>query len=402
MIGQFHDFDACIKCSLCTQVCPVAAKTGRYPGPKQAGPDAERFRHPDERSVDPWISLCLDCKQCESVCPSGVPITHVITTAKAKRVGETGVTTATRLLTHIYLLGPAGSLLSPLANVVTGTPVVRRAMEVFSGVASRRPLPPYASPTFQKWMKGRQGSGSGGEVLYFHGCYTDRNEPSVGMAAVECLERSEIGVACPESRCCAIALLGNGDFRGARKLAKENIEVFSSALDKGRDIVFSSPSCGLAIKREYLEVLELKEMEGIAPRIHDIFEYMLLLDERGAWNRDFGALEMRALYHVPCHLKALGVGYPALDVLEKVPGVRINELDAGCCGLGGTYGFKKEGYPLSMEIGGNLSKRLRAYPDLPVLSDCEGCRMQINHLSGRRTLHPLEVLARAYPAASSG
>ena len=90
------------------------------------------------------------------------------------------------------------------------------------------------------------------------------------------------------------------------------------------------------------------------------------------------------------------MGLPALELLKLIPGIQLELIDEGCCGLGGLYGFKKEKYDISMEIGGDLARRLRDLKPHAVVTDCEGCRLQIRHLTGIEVLHPIQILQDAY------
>ena len=102
------------------------------------------------------------------------------------------------------------------------------------------------------------------------------------------------------------------------------------------------------------------------------------------------------LYHAPCHLKSHGMGYPATRLLRLIPGVHLEEVDEGCCGISGTFGVKVEKYDLSMKIGSRLFEAVKAAGSDSVLADCETCRMQVEHGAGARSSHPVEILARAY------
>jgi glycerol-3-phosphate dehydrogenase subunit C len=104
---------------------------------------------------------------------------------------------------------------------------------------------------------------------------------------------------------------------------------------------------------------------------------------------------LKGAYFAPCHLRALGIGLPALEILRLIPGLKIDNIEADCCGMGGTFGFKKEKYEISQEIGRDLAEAIdRLKPEI-ILSDCEGCRMQIRHLTGLKVLHPVQILRDA-------
>ena len=106
----------------------------------------------------------------------------------------------------------------------------------------------------------------------------------------------------------------------------------------------------------------------------------------GNLETDFKGVRKKAAYFAPCHLRAMGIGLPALDILRLIPGLQIDNIEADCCGMGGTFGFKKEKYEIAEEIGRDLKEAIdRLNPDV-VLTDCEGCRLQIRHLTGLKVL----------------
>jgi glycerol-3-phosphate dehydrogenase subunit C len=190
-------------------------------------------------------------------------------------------------------------------------------------------------------------------------------------------------------------MLGNGDFKRARKMGLWNVPSFLNTIRSGSDIIFSSTSCGHMIKHEYSRLLAIPGSEEVAEHIFDIFEFLRNLKESRNLNMDFKELPLKVAYFAPCHLRSLGIGLPALEILRLIPGLQIDNIEADCCGLGGTFGFKKEKYEISQEIGKDLAEAIDRLKPETVLSDCEGCRMQIRHLTGLKVLHPVQILRDA-------
>ena len=386
--------DVCICCATCMAVCPVSRVTPEFPGPKQAGPGAERFRRPGEPSADDWIDLCIGCHLCDMVCSSGVNISELNLIAKAKYLDEKGRPFRDWLLTHSYLYGRLGSLFSPLANLLLRNSMVRWMVEAILRIDRRRELPGYESLTFRQWFKEHHSKGQK-KVAYFYGCFTNTNEVDVGKATVQVLEANGFKVTLPPQRCCGIPMLGNGDFKTARKMGLYNVPSFLNAVRSGSDILFSSTSCGHMIKHEYSRLLSIPGAEEVAQHIFDIFEFLRNLKESNGLNTKFNKLSLKGAYFAPCHLRALGIGLPALEILRLIPGLKIDNIEADCCGMGGTFGFKKEKYEISQEIGRDLAEAIDRLKPGIILSDCEGCRMQIRHLTGLKVLHPIQILREA-------
>ena len=386
--------DVCIRCAACMAVCPVSRVTPKFPGPKQAGPGAERFRRSGEPSVDEWIELCIGCHLCDMVCSSGVNISQLNLIAKAKYLDENGRPFRDWLLTHSYLLGRFGSFLSPLVNPLLKNPLTKWLAEAILRIDRRRELPGYESSTFRQWFKEHPSKGNK-KVAYFYGCYTNTNEADVGRSTVQVLEAAGFEVILPLQQCCGIPMLGNGDFKGAKEMARYNVPSLLRTILSGSEIVFSSTSCGHMIKHEYSQLLSIPGAEKVAAHTFDLFEFLRSLKESNDLNLNFRELPLKAAYFTPCHLRALGIGLPAVEILRFIPGLQLDNIEADCCGLGGTYGFKKEKYEISQEIGRDLAEAIdRLKPEI-ILSDCEGCRMQIRHLTGLKVLHPIQILRDA-------
>ncbi len=387
--------DVCIRCAACMAVCPVSRVTPLFPGPKQAGPGAQRFRKPGDPSVDEWIDLCIGCHLCDMVCSAGVNISELNLIAKAKYLDEKGRPLRDWLLTHSYLFSGLASFFSAITNLLLKNRAVKWMADAFLSIDRRRELPSYQFPTFRQWFRGHQPVKSKRKIAYFYGCYINTNEVDIGKATVEVLEANGFEVVLPPQECCGLPMLGNGDFRGARKMAFKNVPPLLQAIRSGSDIVFSSTSCGHMIRHDYSRLLNIPGSEEVAEHLFDLFEFLRNLRENGNLNTHFKELPLKVAYFAPCHLRSLGIGLPALEILRLIPSLQIENIEADCCGLGGTFGFKKEKYEISQEIGKDLKAAInRLNPEI-VLTDCEGCRMQIRHLTGLKVLHPIQILRDA-------
>ena len=167
----------------------------------------------------------------------------------------------------------------------------------------------------------------------------------------------------------------------------------------GYPVVATSTSCGLMLKQEGREILGLEDDEDlrdVGRATYDICEYLRDLLDEGRLDTNFRPVELTVAYHSPCQQRGHGIGKPALDLLALVPGLRVIELDVDCCGIAGTYGLKREKYDIAMQVGDQLFRDIRAVTPDVVACDSETCRWQITHGSGAPTVHPVEILYRAY------
>jgi len=134
------------------------------------------------------------------------------------------------------------------------------------------------------------------------------------------------------------------------------------------------------------------------PRTYDIMEYLAGLRGRNAMNTAFHPVTLSILYHAPCHLKVLEQELvdSRLELLRLIPGLTVTHIDRGCCGMGGTFGFKRSNYPASMTIGQALFQGIReSAPDL-VVTECPGCKLQIEQGTGLSVSHPILIMKQAY------
>ncbi|MGQ0602287.1 MAG: anaerobic glycerol-3-phosphate dehydrogenase subunit C [Anaerolineales bacterium] len=397
--------DHCVKCNICTTACPVAAVTPLFPGPKYVGPQAERFRI-DEAPLSPdkSVEYCSGCGICTQVCPQGVKIAEINAQARAKSV-DGKLSLRNQLIARPDLLGSAGTPLAPLANFTLSFGPMRWMIEQVLGIHRDAALPPFAGRTFQNWAKNHRAAPEAKRsVVYFHGCSTNYYEPALGELTVRVLEHNGCRVLIPPGQmCCGLPLQSNGDFASARVAAQKLIDLFLPYAEQGYDIVATSTSCGLMLKREYREILELDtpEFRQVSAHLWDICEYLAHLHEQGELKTDFKPLSLTVPYHAPCQQKGHGIGKPALDLFALIPGLRVVEMTADCCGIAGTYGLTKEKYQIAMDVGAKLFADVKASRPDVAACDSETCRWQITHGTGVTAVHPVQVLAQAYGLAAA-
>ena len=391
--------DHCVKCTICETYCPVSNVTPLFPGPKYAGPQAERFRIHDEPSPDASLDYCSGCGICTQVCPQGVHIAEINSQARAKLKATQGVKLRDRVLARPTLAGRLGTPVAPLANWSLRNRLMRMVIEKVAGIHHRAPMPRFAGATFQRWARRHAAPrGAAGRVAFFHGCGTNYYEPRLGEMTVALLEHNGLAVEVPKQDCCGLPLQSNGLFDDARGYVHRLAARLAPYARDGVDIVATSTSCSLMLKREALEILGMSDdpdLQAVSERTFDICEYLLAMHERGELNTDFAPLAETVTYHAPCQQQGHGIGKPALDLLALVPQLTTIETGASCCGVAGTYGLKREKYDIAMKAGHGLFAEIaEAGPDRAVC-DSETCRWQIEHATGVRTVHPVEMLHRA-------
>ncbi len=391
-------FDHCIKCTVCTIYCPVARVTHLFPGPKQSGPDAERLRIKNPELVDPSLKYCTNCKRCEIACPSDVQIASIIQTAKWKYVKKGWFRPRDFFMSRTDFVGFFATKLSLIANFFLGLMIVKFFMDVILRIPYRVSFPNYNAGTFKSWFKRQAPSQEGfyRKVTYFHGCFVNYNNKNLGRDLIKVLNAMNIGVETATEKCCGVPLIANGYLEKAKKNARYNIRNLTRSVTGNENrVVSTSSSCTFALKHEYSYILEQDNSE-IYHKIDYITKFLhsqFMNGNRPAMN----PLHIRAAYHSPCHLERLGGVIYTIDVLKQVPGLDLVILNSECCGIAGTYGFKKEYYTISRDIGDQLFKRIEQVNPEIVITDCETCAMQIEMNTPYRVLHPVNILAMTLP-----
>ena len=253
-----HNFEECMKCTVCTVYCPVLQVNPRYPGPKQAGPDGERLRLKDPYFFHYALKYCMNCKRCEVACPSGVDVAELIQSARIK-YDRSAPKLRDRILASTDLMGTLARPLAPVVNGVTSLGLTRSVLDATLQVDHRRVFPKYSGLSFECWLKRRAKEQAMylEQVAYFHGCYVNYNYPQLGKDLVKVMNALGVGVQLLDGeKCCGIAMITNGMSARAKKNAERNLAALRKAgADKGMKVLTTSSSCTMTLRNEYPNLL---------------------------------------------------------------------------------------------------------------------------------------------------
>lgn len=393
-----NNFEQCIKCTVCTVYCPVAAVNPDYPGPKQAGPDGERLRLKKFGFYDETLKYCINCKRCEVACPSNVKIGDIIQSARIKfSKKKPGVRDF--ILANTDLVGTLSTPLAPVVNATLGLKPIKAVLDGVLKIDHRRTFPKYAFGTFESWYKKqvKEQLAFPKQVSYFHGCYVNYNNPQLGKDLVKVMNALGIGVQLLEKeKCCGVALISNGFINQAKKQAQTNIaSIRKSVIDKNIPVIATSSTCTFTIRDEYPHLLDVKN-DDVRDQIELATRYIYRLLGQKDLKLNFKQGEkLKVAYHTPCHMEKLGWAYYSIELLKLIPNIELTILDSQCCGIAGTYGFKKENYKTSQDIGASLFNQIESCGFDIVATDCETCKWQIEMSTTKRCEHPISILANA-------
>ena len=349
------------------------------------------------------FDLCLECKGCKAECPSNVDMAKLKYEFLAQYHAAHGTPLRARLFGHLETLNRLGCACAPLSNWVAQTAPARWIFDRFFGVHRNRQLPPFARETFTRWFtrrNGRQGvPGARGPVVLFNDTYMTYNYPELGRAAVKVLEAAGFEVALADKKCCGRPMISKGLLQKAKENAAYNVDRLVPYAEQGIPIVGLEPSCILTFRDEYPDLLDDPRAARLAAGTFLIEEFLLGLHEKGQLRLPLRAGAKSVMLHGHCHQKALVGSNPSLQLLRLLPGARVDEIDSGCCGMAGSFGYEKEHYEMSLAIGNRrLFPAIRATdPACEIVAGGVSCRQQIAHGTGRRARHLVEVLADALP-----
>lgn len=394
-----NNFEQCIKCTVCTVYCPVSAVNPDFPGPKQAGPDEERWRLKEPYFFDESLKYCLNCKRCEVTCPSNVKIGDIIQAARIK-YSKHKPTLRDKLLANTDIMGKMATLASPIVNASLSLSPVKYAMDGILKIDHHRTFPKYAGEKFETWFKKNKEvtqDSYDNHVSYFHGCYVNYNFPDLGKDLVKIMNAIGYGVhLLDKENCCGVALISNGLIGQARKQAKQNIETIrKSVVVRKMPVIATSSTCTFTIRDEYPHLLKINN-EDVRDNVELASRFIYRLVDSGkvklAFKKDF---KSKIAYHTPCHMEKLGWAIYSVSLLKMIPGVEFIMLDSQCCGIAGTYGFKKENYEVSQKIGAQLFKQIEDEKVDYVATDCETCKWQIEMSTSTQVKNPISIIADA-------
>lgn len=390
-----NNFEQCLKCNICLSVCPMMEVNPHYPGPKQAGPDGERYRIKDPRFFDLTLRYCLDCKRCEVACPSGVEVGDIIQMARL-RYGKKRYPVRAALLADPDLTGNLSSSMAKVANSLTGSRLVRGVLHSAVGIHKERKMMHFSEERFTQWFSAEKQQGYGRYVTYFHGCYVNYYDPQLGKDLVKILNACGYGVHLVEDeKCCGAAMISNRLRLKAVHNAQHNVAAFSKPVRDGEAILTSGSTCSLTMRNSYVNLLGVDNSsvrDSIMLATKWLYDRLEAGDVRLAFKDDYAC---RIAYHTACHMQMLGWEIYSVALLRMIPGVVLSVPEQRCCGLAGTFGYKKENYTYSQMIGMELFSQLKAEAADVVATECESCKWQIESGAALKVMNPISIIAEA-------
>ena len=346
-------------------------------------------------TLDRALDLCLQCKACKTECPSNVDMAKLKAEYLHQKYRSTRAPVGSLLMGHIHHLNPIGSAVAPLANWSSRLKLSRWALEKIAGIDRRRTLPTFARDHFRKWFRRHETdscAGARGSVVLLDDCFTTYNEPRVGAAAVRVLEAAGYRVELAGLGCCGRPAFSKGMLPLARSLAEANVQKLAPIASRGVPILGIEPSCLTMLVDEYQDMRLEDEAKFVAGSAMMIDRFLADHDGPMPWK----SVDRTALLHGHCQQKALFGTGATMAALKRVPGLSVRELDSGCCGMAGSFGYELGHYEVSRSLAERvLLPAIAAEPDALVIAPGFSCRSQLHGLAGIDAMHPVEVMAQA-------
>ena len=338
------------------------------------------------------FELCIGCKACKSECPSGVDVGKMKFEFLSQYYQNHRVPLRTQMFARADLISRFGSALAPVSNWILNSPL-KPIINQVAGIAQARSFPTFARQNFWDWWKKRhtpKTSPNQPRVVLFVDTFHGYNEPWVAQSAVRVLERLGYAITIADRTCCGRPMISKGLSDLARLHATDNINRLRRFIADEVPIVGLEPSCILSFRDDYFSLVDDPDLEPLSKLCMTMEEF---LEDKTLPLSD-GAPPL--LLHGHCHQKALVGTGPSLRVLSQLPGVELEEVDSGCCGMAGSFGYEKEHYEVSKAMA---YRRLIPAAEAThrrggrVVAAGVSCRHQIRSFTNRVALHPVEVIA---------
>jgi FAD/FMN-containing dehydrogenase/Fe-S oxidoreductase len=338
------------------------------------------------------LDLCLECKGCKKECPSLVDMAKIKAEVLYQYQEKHGYSFRSRLFGNISRLNSFMGPMSGFFNFFNDTYPVKWVLE-WVGIAKERNLPRLSKQRFSAWFKNykQKINGEKKQVVLFNDTYNEFNEPHIGMSAVKVLNHLGFEVIVPSFTCCGKPMISKGLLKEAKSLASKLLDQLAPFAEANIPIIGLEPSFLFAIKDDFQGLLG-SEIKKITSHLTTFDEFMALHLPKSE------SLPKTVLVHGHCHQKASIGTKPTLEALKKFKSLDVKEIDSGCCGMAGSFGYEKEHYALSMKIGGLklFPAVLAAGDDTVIVANGTSCRSQILQGTKRHAKHLAEALCENF------
>lgn len=368
--------------------------------------NSDKLNRFDHKEIYDVMDLCLSCKGCKSECPSNVDVAKLKAEFLQQYYDANGVPFRSKLIANFSTSAKLGSLIPGIYNFIMTNKSISNIIKKISGFATKRSMPTLYSTTLKKWYlqnrKLRVGRHMSepvkGSVYLFCDEFTNYNDTEIGIKAIQLLEKLGYEVIIPNHIESGRAWLSKGLLRKAKEIANKNITLLHSIITDDTPLIGIEPSAILTFRDEYVDLADddnFEKAKQLATNVFLIDEFIANEIEKGNITKEQFTKDKRTIkLHGHCQQKALSSVAPSVKLLSLPENYSVETIPSGCCGMAGSFGYEKEHYDLSMKIGELvLFPTVRKQTDEVIIAaPGTSCRHQIKDGTGKKALHPLEIL----------
>ena len=361
--------------------------------------EVNRFNHKEIYEV---MDLCLSCKACKSECPSNVDVAKLKAEFLQQYYDTNGVPFRSKLIANFTNSAKLGALLPGVYNFFMTNKTISSTIKKTVGFGVNRSMPLMHKTTLQSWYKKRPVTslGDGGKKVYlFCDEFTNYNDTSIGIKAILLLEKLGYDVIIPKHIESGRAWLSKGLIRKGKEIANKNISMLKDIISNETPLIGIEPSAILTFRDEYIDLANDDQLEAAKQLSNHVFlidEFIAAEIKKGHIKADqFTTIEKQILLHGHCQQKALSSLSHTIDILSLPKNYIVQTIASGCCGMAGSFGYEKEHYDLSMQIGELVlfpAVRNKKNDAVIIAAPGTSCRHQIKDGTHTLAMHPVEIL----------
>lgn len=363
-----------------------------------------RKRNPfNHKEILEILDLCLACKACKSECPSNIDMTKLRAEFLFQYYKQHVIPLRSRVISFFPLINKIGIHVPNLYNYFCTNQELSSLLKFIIGFSQQRPFPLIHPFSLKKWSKENipEIRNPIKTVYLFNDEFTNFQDVSIGITTILLLSKLHYQVKILDNHFSGRTFLSKGNLKKAKRLAENNVELFSDIIDENTPLIGIEPSAILTFRDEYPELVRKSLKEKAKLLSNNTFlidEFIATEYKNGNINRSlFTTKNLEILFHSHCYQKALSESSSSIMMMEIPANYSVREIKSGCCGMAGAFGYEKEHYELSMKIGElSLFPEIRKKdPNTIITATGTSCRHQINHGTGEKSFHPIEILYNA-------
>jgi FAD/FMN-containing dehydrogenase/Fe-S oxidoreductase len=368
--------------------------------------NSDKLNRFDHKEIYEVMDLCLSCKGCKSECPSNVDVAKLKAEFMQQYYDANGIPFRSKLIANFNNSAKLGALVPGLYNFAVTNTAISKLIKKMSGFAAERSMPTMYKTTLRDWYKKRsivnsQQSIVNRKLYFFCDEFTNYNDTEIGIKAIQLLEKLGYEVIIPQHEESGRAWLSKGLIRDAQKIINKNIQLLAPLISADMPLIGIEPSAILTFRDEYVDLADdslFEQAKQLSKNVFTIDEFIANEIEKGNITAAQFTTEKRAIkLHGHCQQKALSSVAPTVKILSLPQNYSVSTIPSGCCGMAGSFGYEKEHYDISMKIGELvLLPTVRQQPDdVFIAAPGTSCRHQIKDGTGKKALHPVEILYNA-------